>query len=359
MKVTQLAATLSIAALGALAPMSAFAQQSTTSTSGTMQSGTMNDGKTVMLSSDAKATDQYNASWVFRNLDAREVKRFRSQGFNDDTIRGAANIALRTGLSIDYVLRMFLESGMPLPGIAAQFGVPTTVINRDIPGYGAEAISVQPAGSMNNMSRPGMSPSGTMPSGSGSGTGTSGTGTTSSSSLAAPSSQTVADIAMADPRFSTLVAAVKAAGLADTLKGAGPFTIFAPTNEAFANLPAGTLDNLLKPENASQLRSILTYHVLPGRILASDVMGMTNPSSPRSVEGSALTVKTTAPVMINNANVTQTDITASNGVIHVIDTVLMPPSLSNAGNAANSAPVTTPTDPTAPETPATPAPGNP
>jgi uncharacterized surface protein with fasciclin (FAS1) repeats len=82
----------------------------------------------------------------------------------------------------------------------------------------------------------------------------------------------------------------------------------------------------------------LTYHVIPGRVLAADVMGMTNPSSPRSVEGSALTVKTTAPVMINNANVTQTDITASNGVIHVIDTVLMPPSLSNPGNAANSAP---------------------
>ena len=121
----------------------------------------------------------------------------------------------------------------------------------------------------------------------------------------------------------TLVTAIKAAGLVDTLKGPGPFTVFAPTNAAFNKLPPGTLDSLLKPENKDKLRKILLYHVHPGdKILAKDVETM----SLSTAEGSPLTVKKSASgVMIDNAKVIKTDIPASNGVIHWIDTVLMPP----------------------------------
>jgi|SRR5579871_2174937 len=122
--------------------------------------------------------------------------------------------------------------------------------------------------------------------------------------------------------FNTLVAAVKTAGLVDVLKGPGPFTVFAPTDEAFAKLPAGTLENLLKPENKEKLKSILTYHVVSGKVLAKDVMHL---DSAKTVEGESVKI-TTGPggVMIDNAHVTKTDIAAGNGVIHVIDTVLLP-----------------------------------
>ena len=122
--------------------------------------------------------------------------------------------------------------------------------------------------------------------------------------------------------FTTLVAAVKAAGLVDTLKGPGPFTVFAPTDAAFAKLPPGTLDSLLKPENKAKLVAILTYHVVPGKVMAADVVKL---KTAKTVQGQSLTIKVKdGKVMVNNANVTKTDIEASNGVIHVIDTVLMP-----------------------------------
>ncbi|MEY3068883.1 MAG: hypothetical protein RLZZ456_582, partial [Pseudomonadota bacterium] len=125
-----------------------------------------------------------------------------------------------------------------------------------------------------------------------------------------------------NPDFSTLVAAVKAAGLVDTLNSAGPFTVFAPTNAAFAKLPAGTVESLLKPENKAKLTAILTYHVVAGKVTAADVVKL---KSADTVNGKA--VKITAGhhgVKVNDANVTATDIKASNGVIHVIDTVLIP-----------------------------------
>lgn len=122
--------------------------------------------------------------------------------------------------------------------------------------------------------------------------------------------------------FKTLVAAVKAAGLVDTLKGPGPFTVFAPTDEAFAKLPAGTLENLLKPENKAKLQSILTYHVVPGRVMAEDVLQL---DSAKTVEGRSVTIKTEGgDVKVNGARVVKTDVMASNGVIHVINTVLLP-----------------------------------
>ncbi|MDA0811103.1 MAG: fasciclin domain-containing protein [Verrucomicrobia bacterium] len=122
--------------------------------------------------------------------------------------------------------------------------------------------------------------------------------------------------------FTTLVAAIKAAGLVDTLKGAGPFTVFAPTDAAFAKLPAGTLESLLKPENKAKLQSILTYHVVAGKVMAADVVKL---KSAKTVEGESITIKTTnGGVMVDKANVTKTDIETSNGVIHVIDTVMLP-----------------------------------
>ena len=132
----------------------------------------------------------------------------------------------------------------------------------------------------------------------------------------------IVDTAVGAGDFKTLAAALKAAGLVETLKGDGPFTVFAPTDEAFAKLPAGTVDDLLKPENKEKLTSILTYHVVPAKAMAKDVTGM---QEAKTVNGKAVKIKVKdGKVMIDNATVTKTDIACSNGVIHVIDTVLMP-----------------------------------
>src|SRR5271165_7070222 len=132
----------------------------------------------------------------------------------------------------------------------------------------------------------------------------------------------IVDTAAAAGSFKTLVAAVKAAGLVDTLKGKGPFTVFAPTDDAFAKLPAGTVDTLLKPENKAKLVAILTYHVVPGKVMSGEVAG--KKAMVKTVEGSEISVDGTNGVMINNAKVIKADIETSNGVIHVIDTVLIP-----------------------------------
>lgn len=131
----------------------------------------------------------------------------------------------------------------------------------------------------------------------------------------------IVDTAAGNEDFSTLVAAVKAAGLVETLKGDGPFTIFAPTNEAFAKLPEGTVENLLKPENKDQLVGILTYHVVPGKVMAADVA----PGEVGTVNGEKAEISVSDDsVMIDGAKVIATDVAASNGVIHVIDTVILP-----------------------------------
>lgn len=137
-------------------------------------------------------------------------------------------------------------------------------------------------------------------------------------------SQDIVEIAAGNPDFSTLVAALKAADLVTVLEGDGPFTVFAPTNEAFAKLPAGTVEELLKPENKAKLVAILTYHVVPADVNAAEAMTLT---SATSVEGSDIKITTKdGAVMVDNAQVVAADIDASNGVIHVIDTVIMPAS---------------------------------
>ena len=132
----------------------------------------------------------------------------------------------------------------------------------------------------------------------------------------------IVDTAASADQFSTLVAAVKAAGLVETLKSEGPFTVFAPTNDAFAALPKGTVENLLKPENREQLVAVLTYHVIPGKVMSSDVAGKT--ANVQTVQGSALSIDATSGVMVDNAMVITADIITSNGVIHVIDKVVLP-----------------------------------
>jgi uncharacterized surface protein with fasciclin (FAS1) repeats len=133
--------------------------------------------------------------------------------------------------------------------------------------------------------------------------------------------KTIVGVAAGAGQFNTLVAAVKAAGLVDTLNGAGPLTVFAPTDEAFAKLPAGTVETLLKPENKQKLVAILTYHVLAGKVMAADVKTM----AAKTVNGKEASIKVDGgKVTIGAANVVKTDIAASNGVIHVIDAVLIP-----------------------------------
>ncbi|EGR0801501.1 fasciclin domain-containing protein [Vibrio alginolyticus] len=132
----------------------------------------------------------------------------------------------------------------------------------------------------------------------------------------------IVDVAVDNGSFNTLVAAVKAAGLVDTLKGEGPFTVFAPTDDAFAKLPDGTVDMLLMPENKDKLVSVLTYHVVPGKVMAADVVKLDKATT---VQGQDVMIKTMGDkVMVNDANVIATDVKAKNGVIHVIDTVIMP-----------------------------------
>jgi uncharacterized surface protein with fasciclin (FAS1) repeats len=132
----------------------------------------------------------------------------------------------------------------------------------------------------------------------------------------------IVEVAAGNADFSTLVAALKAAGLVDVLSGDGPFTVFAPTNAAFAKLPAGTVENLLKPENREQLVAILTYHVVPGKVMAADVVGL---ESATTVQGSNISIAASdSGVTVDSANVVATDVAASNGVIHVIDSVILP-----------------------------------
>jgi uncharacterized surface protein with fasciclin (FAS1) repeats len=148
-------------------------------------------------------------------------------------------------------------------------------------------------------------------------------GVTYGSMARAGGHQDIVDTAVGAGSFKTLAAALTAADLVTTLKGTGPFTVFAPTDAAFAKLPAGTVDDLLKPENKAKLQGILTYHVVSGKVMAKDVVNLT---SAKTVNGQSLAINATkgGKVMVDNANVAKTDIMCSNGVIHVIDTVVLP-----------------------------------
>jgi len=139
---------------------------------------------------------------------------------------------------------------------------------------------------------------------------------------ASATSKNIVETAVQSGKFNTLVAALKAAGLVNTLNGKGPFTVFAPSDTAFSKLPAGTVDSLLKPENKAKLVSILAYHVIPGKVMSGDIAG--KKISVKTVQGSEISVDAMYGVKINDSNVVSADIAATNGVIHVIDKVLIP-----------------------------------
>jgi uncharacterized surface protein with fasciclin (FAS1) repeats len=140
--------------------------------------------------------------------------------------------------------------------------------------------------------------------------------------VGADDKKNIVETAVGAGKFKTLVAAVQAAGLAETLSGKGPFTVFAPTDEAFAKLPAGTVESLLKPENKAKLVAILTYHVVPGKVMAKDVVKLTEA---KTVQGASVKIAVKdGKVSVDSATVTATDIDTSNGVIHIIDSVIMP-----------------------------------
>ena len=165
---------------------------------------------------------------------------------------------------------------------------------------------------------------------------------------AAQGEQNIVEIAAGDDRFETLVAAVQAAGLVETLQGDGPFTVFAPTDDAFAALPAGTLEALLA--DTDTLTKILTYHVVSGKVMAADVVGL-NGQQAGTVQGESVMVKVDGGnVMINDANVVITDIEASNGVIHVIDKVIIPPTVAAAMASSSSSESAAPAPSTMPKT---------
>ena len=142
---------------------------------------------------------------------------------------------------------------------------------------------------------------------------------------AKPNGPDIVEIAMKEPRLRRLIEAIKAAGLIETLKGKGPFTVFAPTNSAFERLPKTVWDDLLKPENKEKLASLLKYHVVSGKVMAADVNNLKNGDTVKTVQGGTITVEKTSKLRLNNATLLRTDIVASNGVIHVIDIVLTPP----------------------------------
>ncbi|MGQ0672691.1 MAG: fasciclin domain-containing protein [Hyphomicrobium sp.] len=141
-------------------------------------------------------------------------------------------------------------------------------------------------------------------------------------SAARAETKDIVDVAAGAGKFNTLITAAKAAGLVETLKGAGPYTVFAPSDDAFAKLPKGTVEDLLKPENKDKLKAILTYHVVTGKVMAADIKG--KKTSVKTVQGSDLAVDATNGVKINDAMVTTADVAATNGVIHIIDSVVMP-----------------------------------
>jgi uncharacterized surface protein with fasciclin (FAS1) repeats len=256
-------------------------------------------------------------------FDYPAIKGAEAKGLSDNEVASILRIAKLTGLSFREVLDQVLE-GKTLPELAYENNLKISdVTNPDkekqqIPAFLA-AYESTGKGALKGMS--GSTDMGMTP----------GTPTAppmaSMPSTPAMASKDIVETAMSERRFSTLVGLLKKANLVDTLKGPGPFTVFAPTDAAFRKLPKGTLKNL----TTDQLTKILTYHVIPAKVDAATAMAMTSPTSPPTVEGSTLQVTTqNGTVMINDAKVTQADIMATNGIIHAIDTVLMPPDLTTA-----------------------------
>ena len=266
------------------------------------------------------------------NYDYVDLMQAKARGLSDSQIATIAKISSESYTPFAEVSRA-VERGQTFAGLAAEYNLKLADVydvdkeKQQIADY----ISVyESVGTKNGSSSMPMS-GGMDMSNASSGTGT--TGAMAPAPMPAPmagmspamATMDIVDTAMAAKNLTTLVKALQVAGLVETLKGAGPFTVFAPTDQAFAKLPAGQLDALLA--DPVKLKTILTYHVIPASIMASDAMAMTSPTSPPTVQGGTLQVTKgrRGRLMVNDATVTKADIKATNGVIHIIDRVLMPP----------------------------------
>ena len=317
-------------AVGAIAAMMAAApalkaQDSTSTTTGSMSTGMSSPAGTIDYTVLANRTFDY--------LDLTQAK---ASGLSDNQVATVAKIAEETGQPFHSV-RGDLMRGESFPTLATMYNLNLAdLYNVDdekakIDAY-KSAYETTGTFAMKNMA--GGMTGGNMSSSTDttSGSMSSSSSTSSTTSTTAPvAAGDVVDVAMATPQLSTLVKAIQAAGLVDTLKGAGPFTIFAPSNRAFARVPKAQMDALMADPTA--LKNLLTYHVISGqKVDAATAMSMTSPTSPPTVQGGTLNVTTSnGRVMINDATVVKADIPASNGIIHIINRVLTPPAAATTG----------------------------
>jgi uncharacterized surface protein with fasciclin (FAS1) repeats len=354
-----------VAAMMAAAAPAAFAQMADTPSTPTTDpnasapttSGPMSPG--MSTSSMPMSGDMSNMPTDYKILnnryfDGTDIEQAKARGLSDNQIATVVKIAKKTGMPFGQVVSM-VERGKTFPAIATESNLRLSDIynvdkeKQEISDYMSLAQyekSLGKSGSMMDMpmsgspmSAPPMTPPAPMPA--------------SSSTSSATPTLDIVDTAMAAKNLTTLVKALQIAGLVETLKGAGPFTVFAPTDRAFAKLPAGALDAL--EADPAKLKMVLTYHVIPQNIMASDAMAMTSPTSPPTVEGATLQITKgkRGRLKVNNANVVKADIQATNGTIHIIDAVLMPP-MDAAMPMDTTTPTPAPMDATPPAAPATP-----
>ena len=332
----------------------------TDSTSATATSGAMSGGMSNSMSGGMMNNGMIDYSVLSdKTLDYTELMKAKARGLSDNEVATVAKIAEKTGYSFSAIVEKVLN-GETFAKLADEMNLKlqdVMDVNDEKMKIAAYEAAYQNTGKKSmGMMNSDMSMSGGMSNGSMSGGMSGGSMSTSSASAGASGgmmmSKDIVDAAMGDKRFTTLVRELKKAGLVETLKGAGPFTVFAPTNDAFKKLPKAALKNL--ENNPDQLKQVLTYHVIPAKVDAATAMAMTSPTSPPTVEGGTLQVTTSnGTVMVNDAKVVQADIMASNGIIHAIDTVLMPSDMSTGTTGAGS--MTTPA--TGTMTPAAPAGG--
>ncbi len=331
----------------------------------------MSGGSSMPMSTDPSTLPTDYKVLNNRFFDGTNLEQARARGLSDNEIATIVKISKETGFSFNMVAGM-VERGDTFPAIATRYNLKLSDVynvdkeKHEISDYDALSKYASSLGKNGGMMAMPMSSSSTSTPPMAPMTPPAPMSASSKTSSATPTLDII-DTAMAAKNLTTFVKAVQIAGLDETLKGAGPFTVFAPDNKAFAKLPAGALDAL--EADPAKLKQVLTYHVIPANIMASDAMAMTSPTSPPTVEGATLQVTKgkKGRLMINDATVTKADIQASNGTIHIINQVLMPPTDSTTSTTpptdtmtppAAPAPMdaTPPTPPAAPDPNAAPAP---
>ena len=354
--------------VGGTAPSAPTDNSSSTSTSGSMSSGSTTSGSMSSEPLSGSTTDYSILS--NRNYDYVDLEQAKARGLSDNQIATIAKISKESGIPFRAVSAA-VERGETFPVLAAESNLKLADVysadkeKQEIADYISSFEAAKALGSSSMMPMTGnMDTSSTTSTSTPPSTGTTTMPTPAGSDTTSSNMATmdIVDTAMAAKNLTTLVKALQVAGLVETLKGAGPFTVFAPDDKAFSRLPAGQLDALLA--DPAKLKTILTYHVIPASIMAADAMAMTSPTSPPTVQGGTLQVTKgrRGRLRVNDATVIKADIKASNGVIHIIDRVLMPPMDATAGTdgttpAAPAAPMApVPDGTTPPAAPAPPAP---